>query len=346
MPTIEEVLGSISNEVSLLSADIAAITSATTENPGLVYIAEGENPANNAVATIEFLKAKNLLLLNGQAGNGLPQEQIDKIASLPSEQILSALALLPSDISTLSGNIIAVNSAGDGYEVISMPSAFVADGSITSQKIANKNVTLGKIADGTPGRILKFNDISGVIEEADINLITGGGLNLLDVQTASNSAQVDLTSGINSSYQFYMIVINNLVAGTNDTQLQVRTSSNGGASFDGTAGHYSWGYIGSRAHGASAEDKLVSDNAIKCVPKIGNSSGKSMNAVMKLFSPADSSKETLLGYECFSVDTDGTGHYFINGMGVRMALASVNALRFFMSSGNILSGTFKLYGIA
>jgi len=52
--------------------------------------------------------------------------------------------------------------------------AAVDDNSIITIKIANKAVTLAKIADGTPGKFLKFNDSTGVIEEGDPTVGTVG----------------------------------------------------------------------------------------------------------------------------------------------------------------------------
>jgi len=45
--------------------------------------------------------------------------------------------------------------------------AILDDDSVTTIKIAANAVTLAKMANGTPGKFLKFNDSTGVIEEAD-----------------------------------------------------------------------------------------------------------------------------------------------------------------------------------
>jgi len=46
--------------------------------------------------------------------------------------------------------------------------AAIADSSIVTLKIADRAVTLPKIANGTPGKYLKFNSSTGVIEETDV----------------------------------------------------------------------------------------------------------------------------------------------------------------------------------
>ena len=50
----------------------------------------------------------------------------------------------------------------------------IVNGAVTTSKINAKAVTLAKVADGTPGKWLKFNDGTGVIEEADEPTITKG----------------------------------------------------------------------------------------------------------------------------------------------------------------------------
>ncbi|MDA0782426.1 MAG: hypothetical protein O2942_09215 [Proteobacteria bacterium] len=52
--------------------------------------------------------------------------------------------------------------------------AAIDDNSILTIKIANKAVTLTKMADGTPGKFLKYNDSTGVIEEGDPTVGTVG----------------------------------------------------------------------------------------------------------------------------------------------------------------------------
>src|SRR5690606_8570337 len=46
--------------------------------------------------------------------------------------------------------------------------AALADGSIATVKVADRAITLAKIANGTPGKFLKFNASTGIIEETDV----------------------------------------------------------------------------------------------------------------------------------------------------------------------------------
>lgn len=239
MPTLEETLSNIASEVSQISSDLSEIGNATAIKAGLVNISDNNTPDDNSVPTVAFLKERNILGESGEAAGGLPQAQLEQVAALPAAEILNALAALPANLSALAGRIIAVNSAGNGYEIIVAPSGsgggntlpvsivinrFTGNGTTTqftlSQSPANSNaldisisgisidpaiysvsgailtftdappvtetngivvrhlgtvaaladgsITLPKIANGTPGKYLKFNATTGVIEETDI----------------------------------------------------------------------------------------------------------------------------------------------------------------------------------
>lgn len=141
MPTVEETLTNISVAVSQISSDISAISEASETSAGLVKISGENNPDDNTVPTVEFFKNRNILGASGEAGGGLPQAQLDQIASLPAQEVLTALAALPSEqinalpatqilsalsalpasLTGLEGQVIAVNSSANGYELVFAP---------------------------------------------------------------------------------------------------------------------------------------------------------------------------------------------------------------------------------
>lgn len=250
MPTPEDILSAASAEVLELSVAINAIGVANTNTAGLIKVAEIIAPEDTSIPTIAFLKSKNILGESGNAAGGLPETQQKQLEALPATEILTALATLPADLSSLIGKVIAVNSAGNGLEIITAPvgsggsgdtlpvgitinrftgngtatqftlsqapgnsnalvvtvsgvtidptlysvvgttltftdappvtitngivvrhlgsNATLPDSSVVTAKIQNRAVTLPKIANGTPGKHLKFNSITGVLEETDI----------------------------------------------------------------------------------------------------------------------------------------------------------------------------------
>lgn len=240
------------------------------------------------------------------------------------------------DGSTLTFDSLAADSVG---------AAELANGAISGQTeaviTASDNILFGDVGDSDN---LKRCTVQGILDLAG----GGGGLELLATATASASAAIDFTSGIDGTYDEYIISILGLKPQTDATALWMRTSTNGGSSFDSGSGEYGWGY--NSVHGAGADSAYDSgtsgDTKIQLSEsKISSASGDTMNGIVRVFRPSITDK-TVIGFQTFHVDADdGSAIYHSSGMGMRISAADVDAIRFFMSSGNISSGEFKLYGV-
>lgn len=181
----------------------------------------------------------------------------------------------------------------------------------------------------------------------------GGGRVLLQTQTISSAvASVVFTSGINSTYKKYEVDLIDITPSTDDVGLLMRTSSNGGTSYDSGASDYST--AGQQWWSASTGGIGISVNNSSAVilssigGTIGISNVTSENALSGLFTLFDPSNTTR--YKAFmSQVTFSLAAANFNGLclasGQRKATSAVNAIQFIMSSGNIASGTFKLFGV-
>ena len=80
---------------------------------------------------------------------------------------------------------------------------------------------------------------SSGVDNTSLNNITdlslGGSLILLSTSTASSDATISITSGIDSTYDEYLFVFNNIHPETNATGFQFQASTNGGSSYGVTA---------------------------------------------------------------------------------------------------------------
>jgi hypothetical protein len=175
----------------------------------------------------------------------------------------------------------------------------------------------------------------------------GGGWKLLETKTADNSATVDFTSGIDATYRSYAVVISYMRPQTNSTHLYMRTSSDGGSSFDSGSSNYRY-----RTHATSDNGgghALASSGATFMAvsgSEIGNLSSDGYCGEVRLFDPSQTTSykqvTSLFHYTQLQNPSRTTiGH----GGGMRQSTAAVNAIRFFMSSGDIVSGVFELYGL-
>ena len=173
---------------------------------------------------------------------------------------------------------------------------------------------------------------------------TGNAPVLIETQTASNDATIEFTTGINSTYASYEIRFTDVVGATNGAAIYMRTSSDGGSSFDSSSGNYE--YSGWRSTGVTLEGiGTSSSNTTVITSGNSNNAGFHASGVITLYNPSNSSVYT--GFTAQSVFWD-SGTSTIRSVGIagaRQDAADVDAIQFLMATGNITSGTFKLYGI-
>ena len=156
-------------------------------------------------------------------------------------------------------------------------------------------------------------------------------------------ASVDLTGFDATKYTSYEVELMNVIPVTDNVQLHLRTSSNGGSSFDSGASDYETGYGGRRSNasemfgGGAAADGLIA-------PEVGSAAGEDgVSGTIRISGP-DLAKRTLLNYKMANFNESGFLDQF-SGAIMRNAAASVDAVQLFFSSGNIESGTIVLRGI-
>lgn len=201
--------------------------------------------------------------------------------------------------------------------------------------------------------ILAFLDASGGMKLgrttfADVLALSPPGLALIQAQNPSGVATLDFTTGINSTYENYL-VIGHLIPATDDVQLWVRMDADGGASFDAGASDYGWTCNG-RVAGSSGDGNNDSDAQIVLFADagagfaVGNATTEGVFFCLTLYRPANAAVFTAIGGAYSFIDSAARG-----GAGAmhgrRRAAQADNALRFLFESGNIASGHVALYGL-
>ena len=199
--------------------------------------------------------------------------------------------------------------------------------------------------------IVKLNN-NGVKNATAFGSITGlGDLIFISRSTASSSASLSITSGIDSTYKEYIFVFNNLHPASN-SNLQFQTSTNGGSSYGVTVttsffyashqendGEAIVTYNTGRDH-AQATDfiYLTGDNMES------NNADASVSGYLHLFEP---SSTTFVKHYMSNTDHVADGPYQQNNYsaGYFNTTTAINAIQFKLTSGNIDSGTIDLYGV-
>jgi hypothetical protein len=171
---------------------------------------------------------------------------------------------------------------------------------------------------------------------------SGGSMIFISEVVAANVAQVDLT-GITAAYDEYVIEVIDAAPVSNGS-LQMRVSSDGGATFD-TGSNYRSSVYQTNEGSFSANLNLGATTLFTLANGVINTAGVgAANGRVTLYSPASAvQKRTLQHFGALSTDGNfynqiGAGRYSSNSV--------INAVRIFFSSGSIASGLFRLYGVA
>jgi len=181
---------------------------------------------------------------------------------------------------------------------------------------------------------------------ADGTSIVGGSgaWTKLATATASNSATIDFTSSIDSTYEQYVLVGIDIIPATDNTDFYMRTTTDGGSTFDSSAGNYDHHTDQLQAGTAAYQGfTSASDTKIIVAKQFGSTAGESANFTMYLYNPAGTNN-TILSW-CYAEVSRLAATERGCGAGARLSAADVDGIRYLMSSGNITSGEFKLYGI-
>lgn len=214
----------------------------------------------------------------------------------------------------------------------------------TKGDILTKTTTLySRLGVGADGKAL----VCDSTQPTGLNYATvssGSSVILLETQTAASSASIDFTSFDDATYSYYLFVYTNVTPQTDATDFRIRESVNGGVSY--LTSNYRWGWYRISNGGSTLDDGSSSDSYIEGMDSLGNAAGEGLSGKLVFHSsnsPA-SGRSSAISFD--HVFKRSNGELYRNfGGGMNTTSSTVNALRFYMSSGNIATGTFKMYGI-
>lgn len=174
-----------------------------------------------------------------------------------------------------------------------------------------------------------------------------GGLVCLARQSASNSATLDFTAGIDGTYDEYVLQLTNIVPATDAADLWVRVSEDAGSSFKAGATDYIYDYnlvlndASNNPIGSAGDTKLRVTGGIYNTASKGGTCGE-----IRFFAPSATSQNKHFKWALSGVRNAATTLYSMDGAGVFVLdTNAINAIRLMFSSGNITSGTVALYGV-
>ena len=180
--------------------------------------------------------------------------------------------------------------------------------------------------------------------------VSGGGLNLISTQTASSSATIDFTSGIDSTYKEYIFKLYDIHPATDGTDLsfQVETATNTDYNQTITSTYFRarHGEDGSAdQHTYATGNDLAQSTSFQIIAgDLGNDNDQSYSGTLHLFDPSNTTfVKHFIANGNESRNDDRTANNFVAGY--INDTTAITRVRFKMASGNIDSGTFKMYGV-
>jgi len=181
--------------------------------------------------------------------------------------------------------------------------------------------------------------------------VTGSSLVLISEQTASSSSTISFTSGIDSTYKEYIFKFINIHPADNGANLLFNMSTDSGSNYNVTKTSTAFAaYNKEDDSGTSLAYNTGNDLAQSTSGQrilfggLDNANDGNGCATLHLFDP--SSTTFIKHYICTAVKNSYhpyAWNTFIAGYG--NTTSAVDAVQFSLDSGNIDSGTFKLYGV-
>jgi hypothetical protein len=182
--------------------------------------------------------------------------------------------------------------------------------------------------------------------------LVNGNLTLLTTATASSSATLDFTSSIDSTYDSYVFKFIDIHPQTDSVSFQFNMSIDGGSNYNVTktttffqALHEESGSSSELIY-STGKDLAQSTSFANISNSTGNNSDDNTGGQLTLFNP---SSTTFVKHFITNVNSSyrtglpSSGRFL--GAGYGNTTSAVDAIQFKIDSGNIDSGTIKLYGI-
>ena len=205
--------------------------------------------------------------------------------------------------------------------------------------------------------IVKLNNRSVKDITAFGSISSLGSLTHIATQTASSSASLSFTSGIDSTYKEYIFYFVNIHPQTQNALFQVGFRD-GGSNYDATktttvfgAYNYEDGASGAALGYRDQRDLAQSTSFQDLVqyPLISDANDNSLSGTLNLFSPSSSTfVKHFMARTNSAGDGDGAGSEYCDSCfiaGYCNTTTAIDGVQFKFSSGNIDSGQILLFGL-
>ena len=184
--------------------------------------------------------------------------------------------------------------------------------------------------------------------------VGGGSLILISTQTASSSSTISFASGIDSTYKEYIVKFfdvhpatdNN--TSTNYFEVNFRDGSTDYDATKTTTIFRAYHFEDASTQGLSYEtdhDLAESTGFQRIAQGMGNDNDQCVAGILHLFNPSSTTFVKHFLCETNNIHADNASYRW-NVAGYCNTTTAIDGIQFKMTTGNIDSGTFKLYGVS
>ena len=200
-------------------------------------------------------------------------------------------------------------------------------------------------------KAIKFNSSNNGLETGDI----GGSLVLISTQTASSSSTISFTSGIDSTYKEYIFKFIDIHPAA-VSQFSFQGNAAGGSGYNETITSTSFQSFHREDDSSTSLNYRTGDDQAQgtsfqvLTNNVGDDADQSCSGTLHLFNPSSTTfvkhfisriqvyRSTGSSAEASSVEAFTAGYF--------NTTSAIDEIQFKMSSGNIDSGTIKMYGVS
>jgi len=340
------------NELNAVSGTLILTTSGTQYPNTLWEVVCADAPIVFGTSEITF----NFFQKSGAGGNPLLiANNLDDVASASASRTNLGLEIgtnvqaQNANLSALAGLTGAANKIPQFTSVggMSLLTTGTASGNVPLVGTQSATTALaGTIEIATDAEVTDGTDSSRAIVPSAFAASKFNAINLISTATASSSASIAFTD-LSSQFSKYIVEFIDVVAATNDVLLLARFSTDNGSTYPTTT------YLSSVETSANTNWVFSNTpaNSIGIISSNGAGYGlsttiaRALEGSLELYNPSSTTINKKCVFKGTYINAVGDRSHFI-GQGIYTSNTSaVNAIQFLMSSGNIASGIFKLYGI-
>ncbi len=189
---------------------------------------------------------------------------------------------------------------------------------------------------------VRLNASSEILSLSSRANVTGERILLNETIVTTAVASVEFSNLTDPTFSSFEIELVNVAPATDNITLFLRLSNDGGSSFVSSAGAYftsifRWSNVATGLSGGSLTYIILQEG-------IGNNTNEDLSGTVKIYGANDASKKTRVIAQVAIDSADGNTRGG-SSHAARQVAELNNAFQLFFTSGNITSGTFRLWGM-